>query len=126
MHRRGWLALGALLVAGSARCGYPSFVFDGSGGASTTGRGGAGGGSGSSSSSSTASSSGGPTCASVDGAYGCCEASDTVLYCNDGMTVMTQMCFLGDVCGWDPSKGYYDCGSPPGVEDPSHPMACGP
>jgi hypothetical protein len=42
------------------------------------------------------------------------------------VTVMTLMCSPGDVCGWDLTKGYYNCGLPPALEDPSHPITCGP
>ncbi len=106
------MALGAGLLAAATQCSYPNFTFSDTGGA--------GGGDGGMSSSS----SGGPSCASVDGTYGCCSQPDVVSFCNDGKTVMTLQCTLGTVCGWDPNNNYYNCGLSADM-DPGHPYACG-
>ena len=100
-----------MLVA-SARCTYPTFQFDGT--TTSTSNGGS-------------SSTGGMSCASVHGAYGCCDANGVLYYCLDGTTVKSEMCDpVLDPCGWDPNAGYYDCNPFPGDPDPNHPIACGP
>jgi hypothetical protein len=63
------------------------------------------------------------TCAEANGKTGCCEG-DTVYYCNPSLSSKT--CTGGEVCGWESSKSYYDCVSPPAGADPSgkNPIAC--
>ena len=45
-------------------------------------------------------------------------------YCNDGVTVMTQVCPDLTACGWDSSNDFYDCSYFPGTSS-SHPIDCG-
>ncbi len=109
--------LGGALIVASSHCGYPSFTFG-------VGTGGGDAGDGASSSSSSAS--GGPTCADVDGTYGCCTVGGDVLFCNDGKTVMVQTCDnpLIGTCGWDSVNMYYACGGSGADPSNEHPMSC--
>jgi hypothetical protein len=69
------------------------------------------------------------TCAEANGEVGCCGPNGEAYYCatSSGTTVKSTACTGGKVCGWDASKMYYTCVSPPGGGDPSgmEPMACG-
>jgi hypothetical protein len=96
----------------------------GTGGGDSNGSGGA-----SSSSSSSSSSSGGgipSDCAQADQSIGCCTSTGILYYCTSASTVHEEACAAGTVCGWNASKGYYDCVAPPGGADPSHssPLLC--
>jgi hypothetical protein len=105
------MALGGLVVVASTRCTYPTFVFNGT---SSGGGSGAGGGAG-----------GGLSCAAVNNLVGCCDADGVLHYCLEGVP-MSEICTLGDTCGWDDGAGFYDCNPAPDPPDPKYPMACGP
>jgi hypothetical protein len=64
------------------------------------------------------------TCTEADNAVGCC-AGNVLYYCMT-TTLATKTCTGSEVCGWDSSKGYYDCVAAPGGADPSgtYPLAC--
>jgi len=47
---------------------------------------------------------------------GCCQ-NETLYYCQQGK-LLTESCTFSPVCGWNTSKGYYDCGTA-GKSDPS-------
>jgi hypothetical protein len=116
MSRLGWIVLAVSVAATPTGCGYPNFQFvlPGTGGGSnTTGTGGSGGGT--------------PlTCASVDDQQGCCDTKGVVHFCDPMGALLSQMCTLGQVCGWNDQKFYYDCVPPPAQADPSgmYPLAC--
>jgi hypothetical protein len=114
MSRLGWMALGVVLVAASAGCGYPDFIFDGAGG---------GGGGGGGAPSKVPSS-----CAEADDSIGCCGPDDVLYYCAPSEPPTAKPCTGGLVCGWDDFDGYYDCVLPPGGSDPLgyFPITCGP
>jgi hypothetical protein len=65
------------------------------------------------------------TCAQADEKVGCCVGND-LYYCKGTTSVTSKTCAGGDVCGWLPSEGYYDCVAPPGNADPSgtHSIVC--
>jgi hypothetical protein len=75
------------------------------------------------------------TCAQVDGTFGCCGPNEENYYCGgDAGTVSSKGCGgetteagVALVCGWNTTKGYYGCVTPPASADPSgaHPLACG-
>jgi hypothetical protein len=147
-------ASAALLVALAACAkGSPDSVIDNRGGGTPIGNGGTnsggassnggssngGSGNGGSTGSSTASSSGPgstttttsggkvPTdCAEAYGVVGCC-ANNVAYFCKTNTSPLTaHQCTNGQVCGWEASKSYYYCVSPPGGADPSkqNPIAC--
>jgi hypothetical protein len=49
--------------------------------------------------------SGGMTCAEVDNSVGCCSGGE-VYYCNSAMSVVSETCAAGTVCGWNATKSY--------------------
>jgi hypothetical protein len=68
------------------------------------------------------------TCAQADTSYGCC-AGNVLYYCATSTpTTLTMKACTGttSACGWDTSKGYYNCVAPPGTADPggTYPIAC--
>jgi hypothetical protein len=65
------------------------------------------------------------SCAQAGGYAGCCSG-DTFYYCKGDAGVTPKNCTNGQTCGWDTTKGYYGCVTPPGLADPSgaHPLAC--
>jgi hypothetical protein len=153
MHRftRLFVPASVALVAAFLACakGSPESVIDNRGGSTPIGNGGSNsggassnGGSGgssnggsstsspsSSSSTTTTTTSGGsaPTdCAQANGFVGCCD-NNVAYFCKQGQTTVTaHACTNGQVCGWETSKGYYYCVSPPGGADPTkaNPIAC--
>jgi hypothetical protein len=108
MSRLQRILLAVSVTAASPACGYPTFTFDGAGGAGG----------------------GGPplTCATVHDMEGCCDKSGVLHYCDQNMSLTSQMCSAGQVCGWNSGTGYYDCVPPPSQEDPLglNSIACGP
>lgn len=68
------------------------------------------------------------TCTQADSTYGCCGPNNTNYYCgtNTPTTVSSTACTGTKVCGWNATKGYYDCVAPPASADPSgvYPLAC--
>ncbi len=67
------------------------------------------------------------SCDMIDGGVGCCDSNGTLWFCDTLQEIISQTCVGGDVCGWNPEYGFYDCVPPPGGADPSNnfPMACG-
>jgi hypothetical protein len=59
---------------------------------------------------------------------GCCDSSGVLHFCDMQMSLVTQVCPAGEVCGWDACKLYYGCVPPPASADPTqiNPIACGP
>jgi hypothetical protein len=97
-------------AGGAATGSTSSSATTGTGGAGTGGDGG-----------------GGLTCAEVDGDIGCCDANGVLHYCSAAMMVLTsKTCATGTVCGWNATKGYYECVAPDGGADPNgmYPIAC--
>jgi hypothetical protein len=68
------------------------------------------------------------TCSEANGVVGCCGPNGESYYCAtaSSTTVKSAACTGGKVCGWNASKMYYSCVSPPATADPSgtEPIAC--
>ncbi len=66
-------------------------------------------------------------CDDADGVIGCCIGNDNYFCASGSSTVTESTCSSGKVCGWNASKGYYGCVSPPAESDPTDtfPLACG-
>ena len=64
------------------------------------------------------------SCAAANASIGCCY--NNVLYYCTTSSLTQKACTSGQVCGWNPSKSYYACVSPPATSDPSgvNPLAC--
>lgn len=64
-------------------------------------------------------------CGGLDEA-GCCDQFGRSVYCQDGDVYCVDCTDGFEFCGWN-LYGYYDCGQPEGMTDPSgmYPMACG-
>jgi agmatine deiminase len=62
-------------------------------------------------------------CGSVT-ALGCCDGQ-VLKYCNNKGQLSQQDCAAFPACGWNPSQGYYECGTT-GAADPSgtYPKSC--
>jgi hypothetical protein len=67
------------------------------------------------------------TCGEVNGKVGCCGPDGNAYYCaTASSTVKSTSCTGGKVCGWNASRMYYSCVSPPSHADPSgvYPITC--
>jgi sugar lactone lactonase YvrE len=64
-------------------------------------------------------------CSGIDD-VGCCDQFGRTIYCQGGALYCIDCTEGFQFCGWNP-YGYYDCGQPEGLSDPSgvFPLACG-